>query len=351
MSNPQAEDGHVDIANEVMDALCRIRIPGEARQILDFIIRKTWGWKKKEDAIPLSQFEKGTGLKKTHVLKAVYKLQEMNLIITQKGNGIVRYGINKDYDSWKPLPKKVTEKVRVSTLKPFCYICGFEDAVERHHIIPRNEGGSNKISNIVSLCPNCHTLSHRGKYDRDMLFLKKVTVESITQKGNVIEENSKKPLPKTVPSKDTTKDTTKDKSIGTGAPVPCPHQEIIALYHEILPELNRVVEWTEGRQSFLRTRWKEKKERQSLDWWRGYFRLVSESDFLTGKAKGFKADLEWLVRPSNFIKVIEGRYKNNGVGPPNQPPAAESDADRRLRETREDYERRKNRALENTGGG
>ena len=90
----------------------------------------------------------------------------------------------------------------------------------------------------------------------------------------------------------------------------CPHKEIVDLYHSILPALTPVKEWTEERQKLLRTRWKEKTERQSLDWWKNFFLDVSKSDFLTGKVNGFKADLEWLIRPKNFIKVLEGKYRN-----------------------------------------
>lgn len=94
---------------------------------------------------------------------------------------------------------------------------------------------------------------------------------------------------------------------------PCPHAEIIALYHETLPSLARVREWTEARQAFLRKRWTENAERQSLDWWRGFFEYVGESSWLTGRKPGrdgdaFECDLEWLVRPRNFVKVIEGKY-------------------------------------------
>ncbi len=93
----------------------------------------------------------------------------------------------------------------------------------------------------------------------------------------------------------------------------CPHSEIVKLYHEILPSLQKVKEWTEQRQKILRTRWNEKEERQTLEWWRLFFQYVSESDFLMGRIKPtFQADLEWLVRPKNFVKVIEGKYHRNG---------------------------------------
>lgn len=44
-------------------------------------------------------------------------------------------------------------------------------------------------------------------------------------------------------------------------------------------------------------------------------RIAAESDFLNGKgAKGWTATYDWLVYPSNFVKVIEGNYKNRQHG-------------------------------------
>jgi phage replication O-like protein O len=108
MANPQLENGHVKIANDIFEALMRIRISGEARQVLDTIIRKTYGFNKKEDAISLSQFCLATGLSKTGVCKGIAKLVSLN-IITKKGNDIANvYSLVKDFTLWKPLPKKVT---------------------------------------------------------------------------------------------------------------------------------------------------------------------------------------------------------------------------------------------------
>lgn len=98
----------------------------------------------------------------------------------------------------------------------------------------------------------------------------------------------------------------------------CPQSEIVALYHELLPSLTRVRDWTEARQGYLRKRWNEKPERQTLDWWRKFFGYVAGSDFLMGRkasrgGEPFECDLEWLVRPKNFVKVIEGKYENRGA--------------------------------------
>jgi len=108
MASPQKENGYTAIANELLEALAMIRIPGEARQLLDVILRKTYGFNKSEDAISLSQFVLKTGLKKNAVCKGLNKLKKLNLI-TQKVNDIANtYRFNKDFSTWKPLPKKGT---------------------------------------------------------------------------------------------------------------------------------------------------------------------------------------------------------------------------------------------------
>jgi len=89
---------------------------------------------------------------------------------------------------------------------------------------------------------------------------------------------------------------------------PCPHLEIIKIYHEVLPELPRVVVdlWGGQREKALRTRWKESDKHQDLDFWRWYFQLVRKNTFYLGENdRSWKADLAWLVNQTNFVKVIE----------------------------------------------
>ena len=74
MANPQCENGHVDIANEIVEALARYRLSGEEWQVLLVVLRKTYGFHKKEDEIPLSQFEKMTGMYRANVVRAIKKL-------------------------------------------------------------------------------------------------------------------------------------------------------------------------------------------------------------------------------------------------------------------------------------
>jgi hypothetical protein len=113
--------------------------------------------------------------------------------------------------------------------------------------------------------------------------------------------------------------------VADASPPDCPHEAVIALYHEILPECPRVEEWHETRKGYLRGRWREKAkpngktagyktQEAGLEWWKKFFGYCAQSDFLTGKRNGrdgkppFVASLEWLVRPTNFAKVVEGNY-------------------------------------------
>lgn len=92
----------------------------------------------------------------------------------------------------------------------------------------------------------------------------------------------------------------------------CPYQQIVDLYHEILPELPRVQKLSQARRGNLNARWNENGKARSLEWWKGFFEFVRESDFLMGKVsrqgKRFKANLEWLTKEGNFLKVKEGNY-------------------------------------------
>ena len=110
MANPQVESGHVDIANDLAEAFARIRISGEETQILWVILRKTYGWHKKSDAISLSQFVDITGMNKPNVIRAIHGLLSKKIIIVINiDNARAKvYGINKDFDQWEPLSKKIT---------------------------------------------------------------------------------------------------------------------------------------------------------------------------------------------------------------------------------------------------
>lgn len=110
MTTPQLENGYTKIATQILQNLSKIRIPGEARQVLDVIFCKTYGFHKIRDRISLSQFTAATGLKKPTVCRAINKLITMNIIIKIDSDLGEIYEFQKDSKSWVPLSKKITQK-------------------------------------------------------------------------------------------------------------------------------------------------------------------------------------------------------------------------------------------------
>lgn len=39
-----------------------------------------------------------------------------------------------------------------------CQVCGKERSGQVHHVIPRSQGGTNDLSNLITLCGQCHML-------------------------------------------------------------------------------------------------------------------------------------------------------------------------------------------------
>lgn len=85
------------------------------------------------------------------------------------------------------------------------------------------------------------------------------------------------------------------------------------LFNATIPELPRVVMLTKDRISKINARWNDSVVHQDMQFWAEYFALVRSSDFLMGKApasggSSFRCNFDWLIAPSNFVKVVEGNY-------------------------------------------
>jgi len=106
MANPQREDGHIDIANEIAEALMKIELNGYQNRVLWAIFRKTYGWHKKEDWIANTQIAEMTGIAESHISRTIKSLIQRN-IVTKNGK---KLSFQKDYDKWKKLPELVSNE-------------------------------------------------------------------------------------------------------------------------------------------------------------------------------------------------------------------------------------------------
>lgn len=103
MASPQKEDGYTAIANEIMDALMKCCPGGSEGQVLMCVIRKTYGWQKKQDAISISQLSEATNLSRRAVIYAIQNLEAKNMIIVSRANSQINtISFQKDYELWRP---------------------------------------------------------------------------------------------------------------------------------------------------------------------------------------------------------------------------------------------------------
>jgi len=91
-------------------------------------------------------------------------------------------------------------------------------------------------------------------------------------------------------------------------------EEVIKIFNNTCSDLPQVTKSTKDRQNLI-LKILEIYTPEDIG---KVFTNVSESDYLSGRKKGttWKANFDWILSPDNFIKILEGNYKNvtNGNG-------------------------------------
>lgn len=102
MANPQIQNGYTKIANELLEAICRLNISGNEMRILLYIIRRTYGFNRKFSEISLSDIASAVGMRNEHVSKALKRLSSRKIIELHANKGVKPQTISivKDYDEW-----------------------------------------------------------------------------------------------------------------------------------------------------------------------------------------------------------------------------------------------------------
>jgi len=100
MSTPQLEDGFVRIANELLEAILGGGFSLHEQSVLFTIIRKTYGFGKKEDDVSASQIGSMCGVARQHVSSALNALAARNIITKRQGRYGMIVGIQKDHRLW-----------------------------------------------------------------------------------------------------------------------------------------------------------------------------------------------------------------------------------------------------------
>lgn len=106
-------------------------------------------------------------------------------------------------------------------------------------------------------------------------------------------------------SKDRAKDTDKKTEKSADAD-PCPYQKIKDLYHNICVSYPHIRSIDGERQKAVKARWKEN---PNLDTFKELFEKAEASSFMKGhNDRNWRADFDFLMKPSKFSCILEGKY-------------------------------------------
>jgi hypothetical protein len=93
-----------------------------------------------------------------------------------------------------------------------------------------------------------------------------------------------------------------------------PAERIRELYNQTCADLPACKVLTSTRRKHLAARWREHPD---MTWWTSYFERIHKSDFLCGRLDGraWRANFDWVLRPANMAKILEGNYDNRVQDP------------------------------------
>jgi len=120
----QIENGNFTrIHNTILEQIALGKFNVSEYKCLLFLLRKTYGYQKKQDAISLNQWAEGTGIDKRHVKPVLDRLIERKVII-RMGGAIGRghsasYGFNKYFEQWDEKVRVEVPKEKVRVEVPF----------------------------------------------------------------------------------------------------------------------------------------------------------------------------------------------------------------------------------------
>ena len=105
--------------------------------------------------------------------------------------------------------------------------------------------------------------------------------------------------------------TAQNKETATERINPCPFSKIRDLYHSICVSFPTIKRIDGARQNAVAARWRTY---HSLDTFEDLFRIAEASSFLKGKNdRNWSADFDWMMKPTNFTKILEHKYDERPV--------------------------------------
>jgi phage replication O-like protein O len=107
MTSPQLEEGFTRIANELFEAILHYKFSQRQLLVLLTILRKTYGYAKKEDDMSASQIGELCNISRNHVTETIGQLVNLNVITKRAGKYGLILGVNKSHATWVEQAKAV----------------------------------------------------------------------------------------------------------------------------------------------------------------------------------------------------------------------------------------------------
>lgn len=102
--NPQLEEGHTRIANELLEAILCYPFTGGELKVVLAIIRLTYGWQTIERPIRQTELARLTALAPRYLHRVLIRLRQHGVLFRQRYSRPHRYALNKHYTAWKQWP-------------------------------------------------------------------------------------------------------------------------------------------------------------------------------------------------------------------------------------------------------
>ena len=145
------------LPNSVIDELLADLTGAELKCYL-YVLRKTKGWNKEEDAISVSQFMKVTGLSNRKVIDACERLVELGLLEQKIGSNKIKVFSVKDYKTSSSEESSLVKKVHSSSEESSLSV------VKKVHTQNNNINNTTKNNNTSSSEKNFQTAHRVKKY-------------------------------------------------------------------------------------------------------------------------------------------------------------------------------------------
>jgi phage replication O-like protein O len=145
------------LPNSVIDELLADLTGAELKCYL-YVLRKTKGWNKEEDAISVSQFMKVTGLSNRKVIDACERLVELGLLEQKIGSNKIKVFSVKDYKTSSSEESSLVKKVHSGSEESSLSV------VKKVHTQNNNINNTTKNNNTSSSEKNFQTERRTKKY-------------------------------------------------------------------------------------------------------------------------------------------------------------------------------------------